>query len=225
MDGPSEVDPAINCVEPATAVPTAVSLALGFTADTSDKYVPAPSAKAILEDHIAFLQDIRPRVGRGPEQVKLRQRAKEDELRENEQANSGSQATNHNLNQPANRRRCDDGNDQYAWNEVDAEEDLRPKRGFKTGLYEKLKSRADKPSEQEIVETFLNDLEKVLGNQIQRNILKEDKRKISEFDRDLCQAVKALGHEKDWALVPSDKRISMVASSSGGIYQVDERAP
>ena len=54
MDGPSEVDPAINCVEPATAVPTAVSLALGFTADTSDKYVPAPSAKAILEDHIAF---------------------------------------------------------------------------------------------------------------------------------------------------------------------------
>ena len=69
MDGPSEVDPAINCVEPATAVPTAVSLALGFTADTSDKYVPAPSAKAILEDHIAFLQDIRPRVRRRAEQV------------------------------------------------------------------------------------------------------------------------------------------------------------
>ena len=107
----------------------------------------------------------------------MRKREKEDEERENEHANPGSQATNHNLNQPANRRRRDDGNDQYAWNEVDTEEDLLPKQGFKTGLYDKLKSRADKPSEQEIVETFLNNLEKVLRNQIQRNILKEDNAK------------------------------------------------
>ena len=55
MDGPSEVC-LTNKEQKQPTAPLVVGMALGYTANTSDKYVPHPSAKAILADHIEMLE-------------------------------------------------------------------------------------------------------------------------------------------------------------------------
>ena len=44
-----------------------------------------------------------------------------------------------------------------------------------------------------------------MGSQLRNKVLYKDTRKISDFDQDLVKAIKNLGKEKDWVLVPSDK--------------------
>jgi len=66
-------------------------------------------------------------------------------------------------------------------------------------------SHTDKPSDHEQTKSFLNDLEKTLGSQLQNQIQSKDTRRISQFDKDLNKAVRALNHEKDWILAPTNK--------------------
>ena len=74
-----------------------------------------------------------------------------------------------------------------------------------TGLYDRLKRRTKQPSEHHNTEAFLAEFETITSAQIHKNVLQKDTRIISEFDKDLHDAIKALRKEKEWILVPSDK--------------------
>ena len=82
MAGPSEAEPIANEELPPTdsgEIPEEVRTALGFTAGTSDKYVPQPSAEAIVADQIAMIRDFHVRVRRKANNIKLRKREDEDD--------------------------------------------------------------------------------------------------------------------------------------------------
>ena len=149
-----------------------------------------------------MLQDFRNRVWASAERVKLRRRNDGDD--ENVSTNQPGQSQTGNLN-PQTRRR-DDGTDRDFWMEPLPElEQQQPPTGFCTKLYDKLKGRTDKPSDHEQTESFFDDLEKTLGSQLRKQILSKDTRRISQFDKDLNKAVRALNHEKDWILAHTDK--------------------
>ena len=82
----------------------------------------------------------------------------------------------------------------------------QPPKGFKTGLYDKTMNSPDKPSVHTDVENLLTDFEKTVGSQIRSKILYKDTRKISDFDKNLLEIIANLRKEKDWVLVPSDKK-------------------
>ena len=195
MVGPTQVDAPSNEVQPRSALPQALTTAQAFTVGTSDKYVPMPSAEDILTDQIEMLKDFRGRTRSRADQVKLRERTRnEKEIRR-----SSNQPTS--LPTPGNEG--DDGNSTNFWHENNPEPPEL--KGMKTGLYDKLKGRTDKPSDHSTLESFLTDFEKILSGQFQSKILGKDTRKISEFDKQLMKAVAALRHEKDWLLCPTNK--------------------
>jgi len=89
----------------------------------------------------------------------------------------------------------------------------QPPTGFCTRLYDKLKGHTDKkPSDHKQTESLLDDLEKTLGSQIRNQIISKDTRRISQFDKDLNRAVRALNHERVLDLSPHQRKESMASS-------------
>jgi len=106
MDGPSEANSIQQPVPPPAAVPPAVRLAQEFADGTSEKYVPAPSAEAIVADQISMLQDFCSRCRQRAEQCKVRESKEgDDEVIISDPVNGPS-------NRTTTSRRRDDGNDQ-----------------------------------------------------------------------------------------------------------------
>ena len=203
MAGPSEVGSPSNIVQSPT-VPWAVRMAQELTDGTSEKYVPVPTADAILADQISMIQITRSNVRRRAEHIKLRRREEGYDLYASITNQPGTSQQNN--TQPNSRR--DDGDDDNFWVEVDAETIPKPPTGMKTGLYDKFKGRTNSPSDHDQTELFLDDLEKVLGSQLRHKVLGKDSkysRQVPQFDKDLKKILKDLGQEKEWILVPSDK--------------------
>ena len=185
MAGPSEVRATTHHDLP----PHSVRTALALTANTSDKYVPSPTAEAILGNHISSLKDFRTKVVNKAISIKLREKTSAE--KEKAALNPGALDTNE--------------NGDLIW--VEEPEQVEPQlpKGLKTGLYDKSQAKPDSPSEFVPVQSFLKELDHTLGKQITAKILYQDSRKIPDFDKNLISTIKSLNEVKDWILCPTDK--------------------
>ena len=77
--------------------------------------------------------------------------------------------------------------------------------GLGTGLYDKKQGHCSPPTTFKNMEDFLRDYEKEMGDQIYNLVVKKDKRKISQFNKELLDALTKLKKERDWSLAPTDK--------------------
>ena len=75
MVGPSEVSATSNEVQP----PTSVWMIQALTVGMSDKYVPAPTAKAMLSDQISMVQNLHTKMRQGTDQVVKGEKDRKDE--------------------------------------------------------------------------------------------------------------------------------------------------
>ena len=190
MAGPSGVGSTTAQRQPRP--PPGVLQAQELTTATSDKYVPSPKPADVLANQIETLVDFRGRLRRRAAAIKLRHREQEDD-----QPNPAN---------PGVPRRADDGNDRDFWIEAGADApSAKPPEGLNTGLYCQLKGSPDIPSDHPGVENFLAEFETILGSQIRERVLYKDKRRTSDFDKSLYEAVGALAKEEEWMLVPTDK--------------------
>ena len=91
------------------------------------------------------------------------------------------------------------------WVEEPEQFEPLPPKGLKSGSYDKTQTKPDAPSEFDPVQSFLQELDIILGEKITSKVLYKDLRKNPEFDKELVRTIKALNDEKDWILCPTDR--------------------
>ena len=195
MDGPSE-ECLTNKEQKQPTTPLVVGMALGYTANTSDKYVPHPSAKAILADHIEMLESTRFSVRQQAQRVALREISTKE--LEEERTSTKSSKYISSITKVGREKAY------LRWIDPQEKEDL-PRKGFGTKLFDTSQARKSKPSLVDSVENFFNDFETITNSMVNSKVLYEDTRTISRFDKDLSETLLKLKKEKDWTLVPTDK--------------------
>ena len=140
------------------------------------------------------------------ERINLSKREEEEKRIEQDR----TKPAHNNTTQPPPPTRTDNGTDRDVWFETI--DDITPLfTGFGARLYDKRKGRTDTPLENEHTKAFLDDLDKVLGSQLQNRVLERDTRNVGEFDKDPNKKMQALSQEKDWVLVQTDKTQEWIA--------------